>query len=241
MLSKGGLRVQDTRIVVIPLAIVLALLGACAPLPTQAPAPTPQIPEPFPAQEPETGYIEGRVLYRCNRQPVCDYYMYLFPGSEGTSYTSNTVVTDENGFYHITATPGSYRLIAHPEADVKGFSYFHASVKVDARETTIVDDILVYFCPEMKLTTPTDGAVLTTARPTFAWESYPGAVVYEVLVYGDGGTFYRFGETKKTTLTAEEELPPDNYEWYITAYEDEWKLDTLGDSHKWHFTVSELQ
>jgi len=231
--------VRDTRIIVIPLAIMLALLGACVPLPTQAPVPKPQIPESVSAPEPEVGYIEGRVLYRCNRQPACGYYMYLFPGSEGTSYTTNTVVTDENGSYHITARPGSYRLIANPETDVLGFSYFHARVEVNARETTIVNDILVYFCPEMKLMTPADGAILTTARPTFAWESYPGAVVYEVLVYGDGGTFYRFGESKKTTLTAEEELPPDNYEWYVTAYEDECKLDVLGDSYKWHFIVSE--
>jgi hypothetical protein len=93
----------------------------------------------------------------------------------------------------------------------------------------------------MELVAPEDGAILTTAGPTFVWESYPGAVAYEVLVYGDNTTFYRFGRTEKTTLTGEEELPLDNYEWYVTAYGDECKFDTLGDSQKWHFTVSESQ
>ena len=60
------------------------------------------------------------------------------------------------------------------------------------------------------------------------------------LVHGDGGTFYRFGETEKITLTADEGLLPDTYEWYIIAYADEWKSERLGDSHKWHFTVSEV-
>jgi len=157
------------------------------------------------------------------------------------TYTSDRVATDENGFYHIAATPGGYRLVAHSEPDVSGLSYFHARVEVKAGEITIADDILVDFCPDMKLLAPEDGAILTTARPAFAWESYSGAVVYEVLVYGDGGTFYRFGETEKNTIIADEELPPDTYEWYITAYADEWKLDRLGDSQKWHFTVSESQ
>lgn len=191
--------------------------------------------------ESESGYIEGRVLHRCNMQPACGYYIYRFSGSEGTShsisYTSNRVTTDENGFYCIATMPGNYRLVAHPKPGVLGFSYFHVKVEVSANKTTIADDILVDFCPDMKLVAPEDGTIITTARPTFVWESYPGAVSYEVLVYGDNTTFYRFGRTEETTLTADGDLPPDNYEWYITAYGDEWKFDTLGDSQKWHFTV----
>jgi hypothetical protein len=83
--------------------------------------------------------------------------------------------------------------------------------------------------------------MLTTTHPTFAWEPYPGAVCYEVLVYGDNATFYRFGETEGAIITADEELPPDTYEWYITAYGDEWKSDRLGESHKWRLTVSQPQ
>jgi hypothetical protein len=194
---------------------------------------------------PGSGHLEGRVLYRCNGRPATGYYVYLFPGSTGSAIAISTCQVDKNGVYRFTnQKTGSYRLTANINADVKGLSYIHAESEVIADTTTTVPDILLPFCPDIKLTSPVDGAIVATSRPAFSWKQYAGAVAYRVNVQSESGTVYRFPEyppgTDKTMATIPEDLPPGNYEWYIWVYDDPSALvlDMLGESSRWSFTIT---
>jgi len=239
------------RILLPILVIGILLLSACvetttppspSPTPTPTPAPTPT-PTPTPTPAPNTGNLEGSVLYRCNKQPASGYYVYLFPGSEGSASAIGVHQVDENGLYRFTnLKAGSYRLTADEEADVKGLTCTHAKAKARVAATTAVKDILIWFCPDLKPTSPINGALVTTSRPTFKWEPYIGAVAYEVNVQAESGDRYHFPEyppgTNETTATIPEDLPPGYYEWYIWAYDDISKLTPIGESHRWRFIIS---
>ena len=153
---------------------------------------------------------------------------------------------DKNGVYRFTnLEAGSYRMTAHREPNVKGFTYIHSRADVNAGTTTVAPDILILFCPDIMLKSPADGAIVTTNRPTFTWEPYADAVAYQVHVQAESGTLYHFPKypqgTSKNIATVLEDLPPGNYEWYIWAYDDLSELDPLGESCKWNFTVAASQ
>jgi len=223
------------------------LLVSCTPTATEEDGVAPPAEDLTEEQEevsptPTSGHLEGRVLYRCNKQPANKYYVYLFPGSKGSAIAMNIRQVDENGAYRFTnLEAGFYRMTAHREPDIKGLTYIHAKVEVIAKVTTIAEDILLPFCPDLKLTSPADGANVTTNRPTFTWESYAVAVAYQVHVQAESGTLYHFPPyppgTNENDATALEDLLPGNYEWYISAYDDISKLTPLGESCKWHFSV----
>lgn len=190
---------------------------------------------------PGRGHLVGRVLYECNKQPAQGYFVYIFPDVEGNANAIGKVKVDRNGRYVRHNLPaGNYRLTASDDPDARGFTYSQTGATVADGETTIADDTLVRFCPDLKLVAPSDGAVVTTNRPTFSWEPFPGDVEYEVLVYAEEGTLYHFPSstdlTTETDLTAPEDLPSGDYEWSILVYK-RGEPFSFGESVRWSFTI----
>jgi hypothetical protein len=167
--------------------------------------------------------------------------VYIFPDVEGDANAIGKEKVDRNGRYVRYNLPADdYRLTASDDPDARGFTHSQTGATVADGETTIANDTLVRFCPDLKPVAPSDGAVVTTSHPTFSWEPFPGDVEYEVLVYAEEGTLHHLpsstDHTAKTDLTALEELPPGDYEWAVLVYE-RGEAFSFGESVRWHFTI----
>jgi hypothetical protein len=184
--------------------------------------------------------LEGRVLYGCNQKPASGYYVYIFPGSKGLSYCVGVSRVDEKGIYHATLEEGIYQLVANEDQDALGFSYSHAKVEIKEGRMTVADDILLNYCPDLRLISPFDGASLATSRPTFMWQGHREATGYRVSVQSEAGPRYPFPRTPEvtteTTIVALEDLPAGSYEWCILVFHND-SFSSPWESSRWRFTV----
>lgn len=146
------------------------------------------------------------------------YYAVLF--KSGATFSSAYTKVDENGEFSFNdLKPGSYSVYETTRLDV-AFTTEGEPAVVKRGETTNVTLYSIY-CPEIKLLSPADNAVVTTSKPTFEWEAYRPGSWYVVRIYGDldgkpgGPSMATLGKTTNTTDQYVGDLASGNFTWRV--------------------------
>jgi hypothetical protein len=224
MVGCGGTESTTTPAPVLPTAAYTPTFTPVPPTATYTPVPptatpTPVLPTPTPTPKPNTGSIHGQIRFECNGQPVnIRYYAVLF--RSGASFSSTHTEVDENGefsFYNLE--PGSYSVHKSTSLNVT-FTQEGEPAGVWAGKTT---NVILYsiYCPEIKLVSPVDDAVVTAPKLTFEWEPYRPGSQYQVRISGDldgipgGSSGLTLGATTDTTSEVTGVLASGEFTWKV--------------------------
>ncbi len=183
--------------------------------PTPKPVATPS---PTPGSGP--GAVEGRIVW--NGQPfpsvtvkLCSDW-HMFGGCKGTEYQA---VSGPDGRYAIAGiNPGKYSLVTKLPGQENESMWLGRSVELQAGQTLSLRDLPVVKY-DLQLASPTDKAIVP-AKPTLAWQEYPGAAYYQVYVSGatTSKTAVNFEKATGTQYAFGAALEPGEYLWGIYAY-----------------------
>ncbi|MBW8012602.1 MAG: hypothetical protein FVQ83_15410 [Chloroflexi bacterium] len=194
------------------------------PLPAGPPTPTPLVYQGTPPKA-GTGGVYGRLLW--NGQPavgidvkLCDEIKF-FGGCQGAEYPT---LTDSNGIYlFLDIPPGTYGLAFHAlDQDtwlfISSFVLNAKDFEIPADEVINVGDFHTLKL-DLKLISPSEDQVISSANPTLSWEPYPDATYYEVSFHSDlAGVIIGSRIVTETSLMIETALQLCEYSWKIEAY-----------------------
>jgi hypothetical protein len=221
---------------------------------TRTPRPTlPPFPD-LPTPRSGAGSVVGRVLW--NDLPSKDVTVKLcekhdiFTTCGGKQYATTS---DADGIYVFNnVTAGSYAVIfkvigATEWLILSGINPFEGTrYKVASGQILRMKDTIV-FKNDIVLSEPSNGAVVRSENPLFAWNPYPGAALYEVKVYtSNSATTRQVIETTETSLTFPLPLWVCSYRWDVKAFnaagtvlaEREGKFSITGDGLSCKITIT---
>lgn len=176
---------------------------------------TPTIPGTFALRYPSNnaGFIYGRDFEWDRADNATTYYLLIGP-SNVTNWGDNGSLDPRVLRLHIgNRTQAAFNLDAN--ASLKGTA---AKWRVEAHNNGYgrLSEIRSINFPlsRVQQQSPAHRATVSTTRPTFSWNSVPGAAFYKLVYRGAAGDAV---DTSGTSWTPPSPLPPGDYEWTVVS------------------------
>ena len=180
-----------------------------------------QLPAVSPAAEGRSNVI-GLVLW--NDRPVAKTAVWLckdwlpVEGCVGRQSAN----TDRNGYYvFYNVPPDKYIIAMNSFSTIWYIFYFDAGgnreQNVSADEDLILDPWSIYKL-DLRVTHPENGKVISEARPTFKWNTYPDAAYYQIFIFDEKNRAVADERVSGNEYTPELPLVTCGYTWYVEAY-----------------------
>jgi hypothetical protein len=173
-----------------------------------------------PAARPETGTVDGRVLW--NEQPLAGARVTVTSEYNFSSTHYGEGTTDARGHFSISGIPPGQKYLY---VSGNGRVYWVAAVTpfvMSATMPTTAPD--TYVCKGFDPQSPKKDETLDTARSVLRWDPYPGAVDYAVRVLRTAERNFVFqrgdrdARIRATSVQVDVDLPPGEYTWRVDAF-----------------------